>query len=156
MSGGSRAATSEVRVLKASLLLFLLVGVALTGSGLVYFSRSEFMPYHSQAIQTDWSALTPHYQGLLIGLLKGLAAGLIVCGIATVLMAVISLRGSARPYRILLPVVCLGYCTLVTYATYVVYSRTPGEPPLGSGVLVVLIALLASAMLEGGIRRAAA
>jgi hypothetical protein len=140
-------------MLKSSLLLFLLVGVALLGTGLLYFSRSEFMPYHSQAIQTDWSALSLNYQGLLLGMLKGLAAGQIIAGLATVLMSVNGLRGSAQPYVVLLPVVCLGYTTLVTYATYVVYSRTPGEPPLSSGVLVVLVAVLASAMLQVGVRR---
>jgi hypothetical protein len=58
-------------MLKASLLLFLLLGVALLGTGLIYLTRSEFMSYHSRAIQTEWLALTPHYQGLLLGMLKG-------------------------------------------------------------------------------------
>jgi len=140
-------------VLKSSLLLFLLLGVALLGTGLVYLTRSEFMPYHARAIQTDWSALTPHYQGLLLGMLKGLAAGQISAGGATVLMSALSLRGSARPYAVLLPVVCLGYSILITHATYVVSARTPGEPPLAFGVTAILLAFAASVMLQLGVRR---
>jgi hypothetical protein len=139
-------------VLKVSLVLFLLLGFALLGTGIIYFTRSEFMPYHSRAIQTDWSALTPHYQGLLLGMLKGLAAGQIIAGLATVLMSAMSLRGAARPYALLLPVVCLGYSLLITYATFVVASQTPGEPPLVLGVVTVLLAIAASVMLHLGVR----
>jgi hypothetical protein len=139
-------------VLKASLWLFLLLGASSLGTGLIYLTRSEFMPYHSQALQIQWSALSPHYQGLLLGMLKGLAAGQIVAGLATLLMSAMSLRRSARPYVVLLPVVCLGYSLLITYATYVVASRTPGEPPLFLGVVAILLATAASAMLHVGIR----
>ena len=139
-------------MLKASLWLFVFLGASLIGTGLIYFTRSEFMPYHSQALQVEWSALPPHYQGLLLGMLKGLAAGQIVAGLATLLMSAMSLRGSARPYVVLLPVVCLGYFLLITYATYIVASRTPGEPPLSFGVVAILLATAASVMLHVGVR----
>ena len=111
------------------------------------------MPYHSRAIQTEWASLTPNYQGLLLGMLKGLAAGQIIAGLATLFMSAMSLRGSARPYVVLLPVVCLGYSVLITYATYVVSSRTPGEPPLALGATTILLAIAASVMLALGVRR---
>lgn len=139
-------------MLKASVALFVLLGTSSLGMGLIYITRSQFMPYHSQALQIEWSALSPNYQGLLLGMLKGLAAGQIVAGLATLLMAAASLRHSARPYLVLLPVVCLGYSLLLTYAMYVVTSRTPGEPPLGLGVVAVLLALAASVMLHLGTR----
>lgn len=139
-------------MLKASLSLFLLVGASLLGTGLIYFSRGEFMPYHAQALEAEWSSLSPNYQGLLLGMLKGLAAGQMVAGLATVLMSAMGLRGSARPYLVLLPAVCVGYSVLITYATYVVASRTPGEPPLVLGVVAVLLAVAASVMLHLGAR----
>jgi len=140
-------------VLKFSLVLFLLLGLGFVVVGLIYFTTSEFMPYHSQAIQTDWSALHPNHQGLFLGLLKGLAAGEIIAGLATAFMSLMSLRFSARPYVILLPVVCLGYSILITYATYVVHTTTPGEPPLMLGVLSILQAAIASVLLQVGVRR---
>ncbi len=142
-------------MLRLALALFLLLGLVVLGTGLVYLTRGEFMPYHGGAIQTEWSALSPHYQGLFLGMLKGLAAGQIVAGSATVLMAAMALRGSARPYLALLPVVCLGYAVLITYATYIVASRTPAEPPLALGVLMVLLGTAASLMLALGTRREA-
>jgi hypothetical protein len=140
-------------VLRCSLYLFLLLGIALLGTGLIYFTRSEFMPYHARALQAEWSTLAPNHQGLLLGMLKGLASGQMIAGIATVIMSVTSLRSSAKPYVVLLPVVCLGYSVLITYATYVVSSRTPGEPPLTLGVIAILLAVAASAMLLSGSRR---
>lgn len=65
----------------------------------------------------------------------------------------IAFLGSAKPYVVLLPVVCLGYSVLITYATYVVWSETPGEPPLALGLLVTLLALAASVMLLMGGQR---
>jgi len=142
-------------VRKTSLLLFLLLGVGHLGVGLVYLTRGEFMPYHARAIQAEWSSLSPGYQGLLLGMMKGLAAGQIIAGLATVVMSARSLRGSTRPYIVLLPVVCLGYSVLITYATFVVASRTPGEPPLALGVAAVLLAVAASVMLLSSNRREA-
>lgn len=139
-------------MLKASLWLFLLIGAALLATGLVYFSRTEFMPYHAQAVQADWSSLAPNHQGLLLGMLKGLGAGQIIAGVATLLMATLSLRRSARPYVVLLPVVCVGYSLLITYAMYIVASRTPGDPPLILGVVTILLAASASLMLHLGAR----
>ncbi len=139
-------------MLKASLWLFVVLGTVLLGVGLVYLTRGEFMPYHSRALQIEWSGLSPNYQGLLLGMLRGLAAGQVIAGLATLLMAVASLRRSARPYLVLLPVVCLGYSVLITYATYIVASRTPGEPPLSFGVITILLAGAASVMLQVGVR----
>jgi hypothetical protein len=139
-------------VLKASLWLFLLVGASLLGTGLIYFSRGEIMPYHARALEAEWSSLSSNYQGLLLGMLKGLAAGQIVAGLATILMSVMALRGTAKPYVVLLPVVCTGYSVLITYATYVVASRTPGEPPLVLSGVAVLLAGAASVMLQLGAR----
>lgn len=132
---------------RLSLVIFLVSGSALVGTGLLYLTAGEFMPYHAQAIQTDWSDLDPNYQGLFLGLLKGLGTGALIAGLATVTMAATALRGSPQPYVLLLPLVCLGYTTLITYATYGVSSRTAGAPPLIPGILAVLVTASASVLL---------
>jgi hypothetical protein len=140
-------------VLKLSLRIFLVLGVTTLGIGVVYFTRSEFMPYHAQAIQTDWSALSPGYQSFFLGLLKAVAAGQLIIGLATVLMSAMALRGDARPFAVLLPVVSLGYALLATYVTHVIATTTPAEPPLVAGVVSVLMATAATVMLQLGLRR---
>lgn len=142
-------------MLKVALTLFLLLGIGSVGTGLVYLTTGEFMPYHSGAVQTPWSDLDPNFQGLFLGMLKAMGAGSFIAGIATVFMSVMGLRGVVRPYVALLPLVVLGYSTLVAYATYLVDSRTPGNPPLMPAVVSVVFAAGTSVMLVVAYRRQA-
>ena len=134
-------------MLKASLLLFGALGISLVFLGLVYLSTDQFMPYHEAARQTDWANLGSNEQGLFLGLLKGLGAGALTAGSAIVFMALASLRKSARPFLALLPLVAIGYSSLLCYATYTVQTSTPGNPPLLLNILAIVAAMLASAML---------
>ena len=66
----------RARMLKLSLWLFPFVGASLVASGLIYISRSEFMPYHSAALGRDWSDLLPNEQGVMLAALRGGGGGL--------------------------------------------------------------------------------
>ena len=132
------------KVFLLSISLFALVGTSLLLTGAVYLSLSEYMPYHSRAVQLAWEELDPNLQGLLLGLLKGLGSGAFVAGFATLFMAGASLRSGPTPFLALLPIVAVGYSTLLCYATYTVFTRTPGDPPLIPNILLVATSLLAS------------
>lgn len=134
-------------MVKISLAIFLLLGLSLLSVGGLYLSIDEFMPYHSEAVQADWSELDVNLQGLILGLLKALGGGAFVAGFATVYMAFASLRNSTEPYRVLLPSVSTGYSALLCYATYTVQMSTPGNPPLGLTGILVASGLVASALL---------
>lgn len=115
--------------------------------GVLYLSIDEFMPYHSEAVQANWSELDVNFQGLILGLLKALGGGAFVAGSATIYMAIASFRASAQPYIVLLPAVSTGYSVFLCYATYFVQTNTPGNPPLLLTVIYVVMALVASALL---------
>ena len=127
-----------------SISLFALVGLSLLLTGAVYLSLSEFMPYHAEAVRMTWDQLDGNFQGLILGLLKGLGSGAFVAGFATLFMVSMSLRKSPRPFLLLLPIVTIGYSTLLCYATFTVFTRTPGDPPLIPTILLVLMSLLGS------------
>ena len=127
-----------------SVSLFALVGVSLLLTGAVYLSLSEYMPYHAKAAEMAWEHLGPNFQGLILGLLKGLGSGAFVAGFAILFMVSSSLRRSPRPFVVLMPIVAIGYSTLLCYATYVVHTRTPGDPPLMLTILLVVASLLGS------------
>lgn len=124
--------------------LFALVGVSLLLTGAVYLSLGEYMPYHSKAVQMAWDELNPNFQGLILGLLKGLGSGAFVAGFATLFMVAMSLKSGPRPFLALLPVVATVYSILLCYATYTVSARTPGNPPLIPNILLVATSLLGS------------
>ena len=104
----------------------------------------EFMPYHSEALGADWSDLEPNYQGLILGLLKGLGSGALIAGCAVLYMVIVSVRENPRSYIVLLPLVSVGYSGLLCYATYFVYTHTPGNPPLLPNLALVVLSLSAS------------
>ncbi len=137
---------------KSSLVIFLLLGLNLLFIGVLYLSIDEFMPYHSEAVQADWSELDINFQGLILGLLKALGGGAFVAGFATIYMVIGSFRKSAQPYAVLLPSVSTGYSVLLCYATYTVQTNTPGNPPLLLTVMYVVMGLVASVLLTFSIR----
>lgn len=132
---------------KLAIALFALVGLSLFLLGSVYLSLGEFMPYHAEALQLEWDSLNANFQGLILGLLKGLGSGAFVAGVAVLWMAGKSLRESPRPFVVLMPFVAISYSSLLCFATYTVYTNTPGNPPLFLNFLLVVASVLASAAL---------
>lgn len=139
-------------MLKASLTLYALLGIGMFGLGFLYLTLSEFMPYHAQALQTDWVDLPANYRGFIIGVLRALGAGAAVSGVAIAWMAVASWRNSVVPYRELLPIVSIGYTSLLGWATWTVATRTPGEPPLVLTGVAVVTAVFATILLALSMR----
>ena len=105
------------------------------------------MPYHGQALQIEWSELPANYQGFMIGLLRALGAGAAVSGLAIAWMAIAAWRDGVRPYRALLPLISIGYSSLLCWATWTVATRTPGEPPLLLNSIAVIAAVIATLLL---------
>jgi len=137
----------EVAMFRLSLALFGTLGLVLTALGVLYLSASQFMPYHSQALQVDWSALPPHNQALFLGFLKGLGAGALMVGLAIIYMAGASLVRDPQPFLVLLPITSIGYLSLLCYATYTVAANTAGEPPLTPTIFGVFVAAGATLLL---------
>lgn len=132
---------------RLAIALFVLVGLSLFLTGCVYLSLDEFMPYHAEALQLEWHSLEANFQGLILGFLKGLGSGAFVTGAAILWMAVKSTRESPRPFVVLMPFVAISYSTLLCFATYTVFTNTPGNPPLLLNALLVVVSVLASAIL---------
>jgi len=132
---------------RLSIALFALVGLSLFLVGCVYLSLSQFMPYHAEALQLEWASLDSNFQGLILGLLKGLGSGAFVAGTAVLWMAGKSLGEGPQPFVVLMPFVAISYSSLLCFATYTVYTNTPGNPPLLLNVLLVVASVLASVAL---------
>jgi len=132
---------------RLSIALFALVGLSLFLVGCVYLSLSQFMPYHAEALQLEWAGLDSNFQGLILGLLKGLGSGAFVAGTAVLWMAGKSLGEGPQPFVVLMPFVAISYSSLLCFATYTVYTNTPGNPPLLLNVLLVVASVLASVAL---------
>lgn len=140
-------------MLKLSASVFSLVGAGLLLIGCIYLSTGQFMPYHAEALQADWTELGPNYQGLFLGMLRGLGAGAATAGLAILVMAGASLRRDPQRFNVLLPLIAVGYTTLLCYATCTVQIRTPGNPPLLLSAFAVALSVLASVLYVASQRR---
>ena len=129
---GSKRKVSQLTItlFRFSIFLFAIVGLGLFLLGCLYLSLDEFMPYHAEALEKDWGAMDPNSQGLILGLLKGFGSGACISGFAILFMIASSLRNTPRPFIALLPLTAIGYSALLCYATFTVYVKTPGDPPL--------------------------
>ncbi len=143
---GSKRKVSQLTItlFRFSLFLFAIVGLGLFLLGCLYLSLDEFMPYHAEALQKEWGALDANSQGLILGLLKGFGSGACISGFAILFMIGSSLRKMPRPFIVLLPITAVGYTALLCYATFTVYVRTPGNPPLLLTVALFAAGVLAS------------
>jgi hypothetical protein len=143
---GSKRKFSQLTItlFRFSIFLFAIVGLGLFLLGCLYLSLDEFMPYHAEALQKDWGALDSNSQGLILGLLKGFGSGACITGFAILFMVASSLRKTPRPFIVLLPLTAVGYSALLCYATFTVYLRTPGNPPVLLTVALVATGVLAS------------
>lgn len=137
-------------LLKTSLSIFLLHGISMTIFGLTYLFTDEFMPYHSAAIARSWAELDSSFQGLFLGFLKLGGGGSFTAGVAVLVMVCLSFRNSVSPYRLLLPLLSLGWSLVVVNATYTVNSLTPGNPPLTISLLTTVFSATASILLWVG------
>jgi len=50
--------------------------------GAIYLVRSQFMPYHQEAVGVAWEQLDQRLQALLLGLLRTVGGGFLAAGIS--------------------------------------------------------------------------
>ena len=110
--------------------------------GVIYLARSQFMPYHQEALGKPWQQLDPRLQALLIGLLRTAGGGLLATGISIAVLLLIPFRAGEAWARYAIPVIGLVAALPSLYATLLIRSRTQAHTPvaasaIGVGLLVI-------------------
>ena len=109
--------------------------------GVIYLTRTQFMPYHSLALGKQWSEVESNTQTLILALMKVAGSGFVVTGI-TILVLLCILFRAREPWAIY-SIFAIAGCTSCSsgYATFLVDRRTPGNPPLKLSYLTVVLTL---------------
>jgi hypothetical protein len=125
---------------KLYLLLIFVAGVAAIGTGFRYMLTSEFMPYHSEAVGKDWSALEPGVQAIVLGLLRIVGGAFIAFGI-TALWMLVPLKAGVRYSRLALLTITISLWGPTLYVTLAVRAFAPNAqtPVLPTLVMITLI-----------------
>lgn len=118
-----------------------LAALLLLAFGVAYLARSEFMPYHRDAIGLEWRELHARVQALLLGLMRAAGGGFLASGLAVLLLLAFPFRRGERWARWAVPAVGVAAGAPALYAMLLVRARTPASPPLAAAV--AFFALLA-------------
>ncbi len=97
--------------------------------GLIYELSSEFMPFHSDVIQTKWVDVDHFSQILYLGMMRTEAAGFLAAGTAILILLLIPFLKFERWSYWAMTIVGLVEYIPTLFATYHVSSITDASPP---------------------------
>ena len=115
--------------------------------GSVYLFRSEFMPYHADAIGTNWESVDPTIQVLILALMRVAGGGWLAAAVSIAILLKVQLQKDFRWIRWAIPAVGLTVSLPTLYATYYVTTNTPANPPWLAaliGIVLLLVGFAAS------------
>jgi hypothetical protein len=131
---------------RLAFLCYGLVALLAVAFGLVYLTRSEFMPYHGDAVGMPWAELDPRLQTLLLALLRLAGGGFLAAGIALGILLLIPFRRGDPWVRWALPLVGLASALPTLLAVLLVQNRTPARPPIVFALLAVALIVIGAAL----------
>ena len=110
--------------------------------GLIYLLRDRFMPYHSEALELSWSDLEPNLQILILALMRAVAGGFLATGLVILILLIIPFRAGDMWSIYTIPSISLCNSLGTLYATLLVKTKTPGNPPfILSSIALILTGL---------------
>ncbi|MEL6857912.1 MAG: hypothetical protein AAFO74_05965 [Pseudomonadota bacterium] len=98
--------------------------------GILYAFRSKIMPYHLQALETEWDEIDPKYQFMLLALLNGGGYFGIATGLFMAYLLFGPIRGGDAMAGYALGAIGLVGTAPLTFIVHKVKTRTAGNPPL--------------------------
>lgn len=123
---------------------YFLAAILLAAFGGVYLFRSEFMPYHADALGMDWNSVDRTVQVLILALMRVAGGGWLAVSLA---IAILIKAQSRQELRWAIPAVGLTASLPTLYATYYVAHNTPASPPWFAaliGIVLLVFGFLAS------------
>ena len=113
-------------------MIYLLIGAIDIVLGVRYFSATEFMSYHSQAVGAPWQELDSGIQTLILALMKMAGAGWFVLGFFTIILALAAFKTASAVVRWTLPMATIIFYLASFAATWGVYQETGSANALGA------------------------
>jgi hypothetical protein len=114
--------------------------------GVMFLFRSEFMPYHADAVGMPWSEVPEPFRILIMALLKLAGGGWLTVAIAEFVLLLVPFRQGARWALWAVPSLGLlhfaGVCNAMAHVTL----NTPATPPWGATIASVALILIGAAL----------
>jgi hypothetical protein len=133
--------------LKFAFLCHTINALAMMVIGSVYVFGNEFMPFHSDVIQTNWEDLDKFQQVLYLGMMRTEGAGFLASALAIVILLLIPFKqGKVWSYWAIAAIGLVEYLpTLIaTFNVSRITSASPPWPAILGGCLLLIIGLILS------------
>ena len=115
--------------IKISFVCHLLATLILITFGVIYIFRSEFMPYHSDAVGMPWGEVNPSFQILILAFMRVIGYTFLAFGLLIVILLFVPFRQGAGWVRWAIPIAGLVVCAGTLYTSLYVRFNTPASPP---------------------------
>jgi hypothetical protein len=126
----------------AATVCYVLALLMATAFGVVYLTKSKFMPYHSDALQASWDELDSNLQVLLLALMRSAGGGWLGVSLGVAFLLWFPFRAGERWAMYAIPVIGLAVALPSLYATLLVKNRTPASPPANLVAAAILFLVL--------------
>jgi hypothetical protein len=114
--------------------------------GIMFLTRSEFMPYHADAVGVPWSEVPRPFQVLILGLLKLAGGAWLTVAVAQFVLLLGPFRQGSRWAQWAVPAIGLLHYVGVVVAMAHVTINSPASPPWGAAIASVLLVLAGAAL----------
>jgi hypothetical protein len=125
------------------MLALLLIAV----SGVVYLSRTEFMPYHAVALGKTWEEIDRASQILTLGSLRIIGGAWLAAALAMGVMLFVPFRQGEQWARWAIPFIGFVAEVPALHTTLSVTFNTPATPPW-IGILFIMVLLIVGFILS--------
>ena len=100
------------------------------------------MPYHSAALEKSWSEVEPNMQTLILALMRVSGGGFLASGFTMIILLAIPFQAEELWAIYAIPFVSLCMSLGSFYATFLVKTRTPGNPPISLSLITILLTVI--------------
>ena len=129
-------------MLSISLLSYSLIAVVSIVFGLIYLIRPQFMPYHGVALAKSWSEVEPNIQTLILALMRVSGGGFVATGITIIILLAIPFQAEEQWAIYAIPLISLCNSLGSFYATSLVKTRTPANPPVKLSLISIFLTII--------------
>lgn len=117
--------------------------------GLVYLTKSQFLPYHGVALEKEWESLNTQMQTIILAFMRAVGGGLL-SGAVMILFLQYQFNKSPQQWIVTAILICGGILSISSfYAMFLVKTKTKGQPPI-SLVIFAFVLLIVGCFLNIG------
>ena len=111
----------------------------------IYLTRTEFIPYHADAVGMEWNEVDANFQVLIIALMRVSGGGWLATSLSISFLLIAGRKFKKIWLKVALVAVGLAALIPSLYATLYVKNHSPADPPwlaAAIGILLLLVALI--------------